>query len=288
MSKIMVVTGANSGIGKETALALAQQGNRVVMVCRNPEKGATAQEEIKKQSKNNKIDLLLCDFSSQESIKTFGENFRSSYDSIDVLVNNAGAIFGDKKTTVDGIERTFGVNHLGYFLITHELLDLIKKGRDKRIVSVSSLVHNLVKVLDYDNLQGEKTYGQMANYGLSKLLNIYFTKVLSKQMQEQQTGVTVNCLHPGSVNTNFGSSGSKFFRRLFKIGGPLVLTTPKKGAKTSVYLALSPDVKGITGEYFAKSRIKKTSKLAQDMEHAHRIWDLSKELTGVESFGKLS
>lgn len=284
MSKLVVVTGANSGIGKETAVALAAQVNQLVMVCRNLEKGKAAQAEIIKRSNNNHVDLMLCDFSSQASIRDFGAAFRKKYDAIDVLVNNAGAIFGDYTKTVDGIEQTFAVNHLGYFLVTHELLDLVKKGKDKRIVNVASFAHTFVKKIDFDNLQGEKSYKQMANYGLSKLMNIYFTKVLANKMLQEQTGITVNCLHPGTVYTGFGSSGSKFFQKLIKIGGPLLMS-PQNGAKTSIYLASSPAVKDITGEYFDKKKVKKTSKLAENMDYAKRIWDLSKELTGVQDFG---
>lgn len=287
MNKIVVITGANSGIGKETALALAKEGNQVVLVCRNTEKGKAAQEEIIKNSNNKEVDLMLCDFSSQASIRDFGAAFRSKYSAVDILVNNAGAIFGDYTKTVDGIERTVAVNHLGYFLVTHELLDLIKKGTAKRIVNVSSLAHTFVRTLDFDNLQGEKSYKQMTNYGLSKLMNIYFTKVLSQKMLEEKTGITVNCLHPGTVYTGFGNSGSKFFQKLIKIGGPLLMS-PQKGARTSIYLATSPEVKDTTGEYFIKKKVKKTTKLAQNMDYAQRIWDWTKSLTDVQDFGVIS
>lgn len=284
-SKIIIVTGANSGIGKATAIALAKQNATVVMVCRNKERAAAARQEVIKASGNDQVFLELCDLMSHESIKTCSKNIHANYKYIDVLVNNAGGIFGGHKLTIDGLERTFGLNHMGYFLFTHYMLDLIKKGNAKRIVNVSSLAHKMAPPIPWGDLQLTKIkYRQFPAYALSKLYNIYFTKFLAKKMVVEGTGITVNCLHPGTVYTGFGKSGSKFFAKLVKIGGPL-LTPPEKGAKTSVYLATSPEVETITGTYYAHQKKARITKQAQNFDNAQRLWDKSMELAGFEKYG---
>jgi len=284
-STIVLITGANSGIGKATAIELARQGATIIMVCRNEEKGKQAQEEIKQMSFNNNIFLELCDLSSHTSIKALNQQIRSKYSHIDILINNAGAIFGEHQLTADGLEQTFGVNHMGYFLLTHYLLDWVKKGKNKRIVNVASLAHKFPSSVPWGDLQLQNIpYRQFHAYGLSKLYNIYFTQVLAKQMTAEKTGITVNCLHPGTVYTGFGGSGSKFFARLVKIGGPL-LSKPKNGAKTSVYLATSPAVKDITGTYFAHRRKARITRLAKKSANAQRLWDKSMELAGFKRYG---
>lgn len=287
--KIIVITGANSGIGKATTQELAKQGATIIMVCRNMEEGEKVRQEIMQVSSNNNISLEHCDLSSHESIKLCTKLLHAKYQYIDVLINNAGAIFGEHKLTEDGLEQTFGLNHMGYFLFTHYMLALIKAGQEKRIVNVASLAHKFVRNgvpwgdLQLKNIQ----YKQMQAYGLSKLYNIYFTKILAKKMTYGQTGITVNCLHPGTVYTGFGQSGSKFFAALVKLGGPL-LATPQNGAKTSVFLASSKDVKNVTGQYFAHQKKAKTSSLAKDMEGAERLWNKSMELAGFEEYGYLN
>jgi NAD(P)-dependent dehydrogenase (short-subunit alcohol dehydrogenase family) len=280
--KLVVITGANSGIGKATALKLAEQGAKIVMVCRSIEKGEAARKEIISRTNNDKIDLMQCDLSSHESIRNFSNEFKNNYSHIDVLVNNAGGICGTKELSVDGIEYTLGINHFGYFLTTHYLLDLVKAGTDKRIVNVSSLAHKFVLNIDWENLQGEKNYGQLYQYGLSKLFNIYFTKELAKKLKSES--ITVNCLHPGTINTGFGNSAGGFFKNLVSLGRRF-LTSPDKGAETSVYLASSPNVSNISGEYFSNKKIAALSKVAQNGEYSTKVWDLSLEWSGIENYG---
>ncbi len=284
-SKIIVITGANSGIGKATATGLAQQGATIVMVCRSAERGEAARQEVIKSSSNANVFLELCDLSSHESIKDCAKRIRANYDYIDVLINNAGAIFGEHQLTEDGLERTFGLNHMGYFLFTHYMLDLVKAGNAKRIVNVASLAHKMAGAIPWGDLQLKNVkYRQFPAYAWSKLYNIYFTKILAKKLADEQTGITVNCLHPGTVYTGFGGSGSKFFAALVKVGGPL-LAKPKSGAKTSIYLATSPQVETVTGTYFAHRRKASISAQAKSRANAERLWDKSMELAGFEVYG---
>jgi len=283
-NKIVLVSGANSGIGKATATALAKQGAEVILQCRNEEKGIEAKKEIIAESGNDNVVLMLCDLASQESIKNFSDEFRKKYDRIDVLVNNAGGIFGKKISSPDNREYTLGLNHMGYFLNTHYLLDLVLAGEMKRVVNVSSLAHKFVLKIDWDNLEGEKTFGQFYQYGLSKLFNIYFTTELSKRYETE--GIISNCLHPGVVNTGFGNSGSNFFKRLIDLGRRF-LTPADKGAETSVFLASAPEATNFKGVYFANKKPAKMSKLAQNEDIAAKVWEKSLEWAGIEQFGKL-
>lgn len=281
--KIALVSGANSGIGKSTALALAKQGAKVILQCRSEERGEAARKEIIEASGNDHVDLMLCDLASHESIRNFAKEFRESYSHIDVLVNNAGAIFGKKIMSPDNREYTIGLNHMGYFLNTHYLMDLVLVGEMKRVVNVSSLAHKFVAKIDWDNLEGEKTFGQFYQYGLSKLFNVYFTTELSKRYESE--GIITNCLHPGVVNTGFGGSGSGFFKRLVEMGRSF-LTPANKGAETSVFLASAPEAASYKGQYFANKKPAKLSKLAQNQEIAAKVWDKSLEWAGIEAFGK--
>jgi NAD(P)-dependent dehydrogenase (short-subunit alcohol dehydrogenase family) len=284
-SKVVVITGANSGIGKATAVELAQQGATIVMVCRSKERGEAARQDVIKASSNSSVFLELCDLSSHDSIKECSKRIHESYTYIDVLINNAGAIFGNHKLTVDGLEQTFGLNHMGYFLFTHYMLDLVKAGAVKRIVNVASLAHKMAGQIPWGDLQLKNAkYRQFPAYASSKLYNIFFTKVLAKKLLNEGSDITVNCLHPGTVYTGFGGSGSKFFARLVKIGGRF-LAKPEDGAKTSIYLATSPKVDHITGGYFAHRKKAKITKTAQSMEFAQRLWDKSMELAGFEEYG---
>ena len=281
-NKIVVITGANSGIGKATAVQLAQKGAHVVMVCRSQEKGEAALQEIITATGNKKVDLLLCDLAAQESIKQLGENIRQHYDKIDVLINNAGGIFGKRQLSPEGLEYTFALNHMGYFLTTHELLDLLRAGDMKRIINVSSLAHKFVSRLDWDNIQGEQAYGQLYNYGLSKLFNIWFTQSLSKMLVNE--GITVNCLHPGTVNTGFGRSAGGFFKSLVSVGARF-LSSPKSGAATSVFLATAPEVQGVSGCYYSNKKQARISKLAQNEDYAQQLWEISMQLGKLVKFG---
>jgi NAD(P)-dependent dehydrogenase (short-subunit alcohol dehydrogenase family) len=277
-NKICIVTGANSGVGKVTALELAKMGAEVIMVCRNQKKGEEALAEILMKSKSNKVKLMLCDFSSQKSIREFTDKFKSQYDKLHILVNNAGLIISERHLTEDGIESTFAINHLGYFLTTHLLLDLLKSSAPARIVNVSSEGHRIGHINFNDINYENNLYKSMNVYCDSKLANVLFTKELSKRLKG--TNVTANCLHPGVVNTNFASETSGWFKWVVKIGKPFLITA-EKGAETQIYLASSPEVEGITGEYFDKKKVKTPSKEARDTEVAEKLWKLSEKMTNL-------
>lgn len=277
--KIVIVTGANAGIGKVTASQLAAMGAKVVMVCRDRGRGEAALQEVRAKSGGD-VELMLCDLGSLASIRAFAGELEARHGRLDVLVNNAGAIIGERKTTADGFEMTFGVNHLGYFVLTHHLLDLLKKSAPARVVNVASAVHTQGR-LDWDDLQYERRpYAQFQAYADSKLCNVLFTVELARRLEG--TGVTVNCLHPGVVATSFGSTGSRLLQVLVKLAAPL-LTSPEKGARTSVYLASSPEVDGVTGKYFSRSREARPHADAMDPAITRRLWEVSAKLTGLGS-----
>jgi NAD(P)-dependent dehydrogenase (short-subunit alcohol dehydrogenase family) len=270
--KTCLITGANAGIGKVTALKLAQQGATVVMLCRNKEKGEAALNEIKQQSGNQNVDLLLADLSSQAEIRRVADEFKARHTRLDVLLNNAGVYLLNRTLTVDGVETTFAVNHLAYFLLTNLLLDILKQSAPSRIVSVSSEAHKFGKV-EFDNLQGERQYKGIPAYGNSKLENILFTRELARRLAG--TGVTANCLHPGAVATSIFRNTPRPIERLIK----LLTMSPEKGAETSVYLASSPEVEGVTGKYFEKKKENPPSLTAQDDNLALKLWEVSERLT---------
>lgn len=273
-NKICMVTGANSGIGKATTLELAKRGAHVVMVCRDQKFGKTAREEIISNGGNESIDLLLADFASQKAIRNLADEFKAKYSRLDVLVNNAGLIMDKFRLTEDGIETTFAVNHLGYFLLTNLLLDIIKDSRPARIVNVASDAHRGTTI-DFDDLYCEKNFKPFESYGRSKLANIMFTYQLARRLND--SGVTTNCLHPGVVATNFGHTGSKSFYLMFKTAKPFLLS-PQKGAATPVYLAVSDDVQGVTGKYFINKQAAQSSELSYNTNAQKRLWVESENL----------
>src|SRR5215217_1244839 len=246
--RVCLITGATSGIGKATAMGLASMGASVVMVARDRSRGEAALAEIKEGSANASVDLMLTDLSSQEDIHRLADEFKDAYPRLDVLVNNAGVIRSKRVTSADGIEMTFAVNHLAYFLLTNLLLDLLKASAPSRIVNVSS-AEQRNGTIDFDDLQGEKGYKTAKAYGQSKLANVLFTYELARRLEG--TGVTANCLHPGVVGTNLGSGVSGIFGFMVRALTPL-MKSPEKGAETSVYLASSPEVEGLSGRYFVK------------------------------------
>jgi len=274
--KLCIITGANSGIGKATALGLAKMNAVVVMLCRSKDTGEIAQKEIISESGNKKVDLLLCDLSSHEQIRKFVSEFKQKYQNLHVLINNAGVMASKRKLSVDGFEMNFAVNHLAPFLLTNLLLDVLKKSTPSRIVNVSSGAHRMAKI-DFDDLQSEnKKHRLMRVYGVSKLAFMLFSYELSRILDG--TGVTVNTLHPGLVNTNLGRDMSKFGRGF----GKLFFKNPEKGAETSIYLASSPEVEGITGKYYIKKEQKESSKESYNEEYAKRLWEISATLTKLE------
>src|ERR1700680_4313346 len=242
--KICLITGANSGIGKATALGLAKQGATVVLVSRDRVRGEQAQSEIKEQSGNPNIDLLISDLSSQQSIRQLVDTFKQRYSQLHVLINNAGVFPVRKHLTVDGLDMVFAVNQLAPFLLTNLLLDVLKASAPARIVNVSSGSHE-ANYLKLDDLQSEQHYRPMRAYGQSKLALVLFTYELARRLEG--TGVTANCLHPGFVATNIAQ---RDLPRLARIAAKLIFrfgTSPEKGANTSLYLATSPDIEGVTG-----------------------------------------
>lgn len=274
-NKICMVTGANSGIGKVTALELARMGAAVVMVCRNKEKGERAAAEIADLTGNKEMHLIIGDLSSQQEIRTVANEFRRKFGSLHVLVNNAGGLVPTRQFTADGIEKTFAVNHLGYFLLTNLLLDVLIKSAPSRIVNVASSVHHYAK-LDFGNLQGERKYRQFQAYSLSKLENVLFSYELARRLDG--SGVTVNCMEPGAVFTNFYNNsgiGLKLFSSLFG----WTMRSSEKGAETVIYLASSPDVAGVTGKYFKDKKAIASSKLSMDPEISRSLWELSERMT---------
>src|SRR5213594_4254259 len=270
--RVLLVTGANSGIGKATALGLARLGGTIVLACRSATRGEAAQQDIVRDSGNSKVYLEIVDLASEDSTRSFAEEFKRKYPRLDVLINNAGVYTPHRELTPDGLERTFEVNYLSGFLLTHLLLDLLKKSAPSRIVNVSSSAHG-PSAIHFDDLQGERRYSGYRAYGQSKLAQILFTRELARRLED--TGVTVNACHPGVIRTNLGIGGAsvvvRFVRMFFK--------GPAKGAETPIYLATSPDVEGVTGKYFANKRERTPSLAAQNPDAARRLFDVSMELT---------
>jgi NAD(P)-dependent dehydrogenase (short-subunit alcohol dehydrogenase family) len=277
--KICIVTGANSGIGKETARELASKGATVVLACRNPDKGAAALQEIEESTGSHDAHLILLDLGSIKSIRQFAGAIADTFPRIDVLVNNAGAYIPYRRETEDGFEMTMGVNHFGTFLLTQLLLDPLREASSARIINVSSLGHKMAK-LDLDDLHSERSYKAMRVYYNSKLANIYHMHGLNKRLEG--TKITVNCLHPGVIGSGFAQQEKSPFGFLVKLGKPFLSST-RKGARTSVYLASSPEVEGVCGAYFVRCTPAKTSKAAQDLEIAERLWSITEEAVGVSS-----
>jgi len=272
--KICLVTGGTNGIGKSTALELARMGGTVVIVGRNAQKTSQVVEEIRAATGNKNVDSLLADLSSQQEVRRLASEFKSRYSHLHVLLNNAGGFFMRRQLSVDGIEMTFALNHLAYFLLTNLLLDTIKASAPARIINVSSGAHASGKI-EFDNLQGERDYTPRA-YDNSKLANILFTVELARRLEG--TGVTVNALHPGFVATGFAKNNGKVMAALVSIFAPLVGRSPAKGAETSIYLASSPSVEGITGKYFYDSHVVPAAPQATDMMVARKLWDVSPEM----------
>jgi NAD(P)-dependent dehydrogenase (short-subunit alcohol dehydrogenase family) len=276
--KVCIVTGANSGIGKATALGLAQMGATVVMICRDQVKGEEAQKEIKEKSGNDAIDLLLADLSSQQSIRQLVGNFQQHYTHLHVLINNAGVAFPGRRETVDGLEMTFAVNYLAPFLLTNLLLDVLKASTPARIVNVSSNSHE-AGYIQMDDLQEEKHYKSMRVYGQSKLAVVLFTYELACKLQG--TGVTANCLHPGFVATHFGQRDvGPAVRLLVKLIASFG-ASPQEGAKTSIYLASSSDVESVTGKYFVKSIPNRSASISYDESLQRQLWEQSAKLVNL-------
>ncbi len=274
--KICMITGANSGIGKATAIGLAKLNARIIMVCRDKNRGEKAKEEIIIQTGNKNIDLLLCDLSSQEQIRKLVAEFKEKYQNLHMLINNAGIMLKMRTLSVDGFEMNFAVHFLAPFLLTNLLLDVLKKSAPSRVINVASAAHKRAKI-DLDDLQSEnKKYRLFSVYGISKLAEVLFTYELSRRLEG--TGVTANTVHPGVVNTNLGRDQSKFSqwfaRKFFK--------SPEEGAQTSIYLASSSEVEGITGKYFVNKQLKESSEESYNEEYAKKLWQTAEEMTKLK------
>jgi NAD(P)-dependent dehydrogenase (short-subunit alcohol dehydrogenase family) len=273
--KICIITGSNSGIGKETTMGLAKIGATIVMVVRNQQRGEKVKAEIAEKTGNKSIDVMLCDLSSMDSIVHFAESFRRKYNRLDVLINNAGAVLNKREITAEGFERNLAVNYLGPFLLTHKLLDVLRVSAPSRIINVSSGLHGSDS-LDLTDLQSERNYNGMRAYGNAKLMLIMFTYELAKRLEG--TGVTVNALMPGFVATNLGkNSGSFRSSLLFRMVRPMQ-SSAKKGAETSIYLASSPDVANTTGRIFRKKLEVSSSPSSYDVKLRKQVLDRTEEM----------
>lgn len=274
--KTALITGANSGIGKMTALELARQGYHIIMVCRNQDKAELARKEIIQETNNDKIDIVLCDLGIMNRVLEVAKAIRGTYSKLDLLVNNAGMLPDRyRKTTEEGLEVTFAVNHLSYFLLTRELIPLLEKADSARIVNVASNAHRTGR-FDPNNLQLEKGYETYKAYGNSKLYNIMFTQCLARKIDG--TGITAYSLHPGVVATNFATGSDSFYSTLFSLGR-FFMSSPKKGAETTNYLCTEPGIEHLNGQYFVKKKpVKPKIKAATDDKACDRLWQQSEEI----------
>jgi NAD(P)-dependent dehydrogenase (short-subunit alcohol dehydrogenase family) len=280
--KVVAITGANAGIGKETAAALARMGATVVMTSRDAARGEAALAEVRERSGSDTVELVALDLADLSSVRACAAQLLARHDRLDVLVLNAGLMLRRRTETTDGFETTFGVNHLGHFELTRLVLDRVQASAPARIVVVASHAHKTARRgLDFDDLQSTRRYRSFRAYSHSKLANVYFTRELARRLSG--TGVTVNAVHPGYVASRFGRDGDMPFESIAKVGSRLLAISPEEGARTSVYLASSPEVDGITGEYFVKCRPAPVSKAAQDDIAARRLWDTSESLLAAVS-----
>lgn len=274
--KTVLITGGNAGIGKATVRKLANRGAEVVMACRDMEKAEAAAEEIIKHSGNGQVSVIHCDLSSFDSIRKAVGEFTAGHQQLDVLINNAGVVTSDLHRTEEGFELQFGVNHLGHFLLTKLLLNHLKKAAKPRVVTVASHSHYRGEI-DFNNLRGQKgnaSYHGMEAYGQSKLANVLFARELARR----HPWLDSNSLHPGVVRTSLGNKATNWYYSLFWTLYKPFMINNEKGADTSFYLAASPEVEGVSGQYFDdKQRRKHPSRLAQDPELARRLWEVSEQ-----------
>jgi len=275
--KICLITGASSGIGKASAEQLASMGASVIMVCRNRERGERAIADVQTKSGSRSVELILADLASLGSVRACAQEYQETHESLHLLLNNAGLVRLRRSLTADGFETTFQVNYLSPFLLTNLLLPLLKRSAPSRIVNVSSVAHYGGR-LDFGDLQLERGYGVMRAYSQSKLALVLLTHELARRLEG--TGVTANCLHPGGVATKIWGSPlgpASFLGRVTR----LFMMSPDEGAKTQVYLASSPEVNGVSGEYFEKKGRKKSSAESYDRIMAERLWDASAAMVGL-------
>jgi len=276
-SKTVLITGGTSGIGQQAALRLAQQGMRVIVGGRNPEKANRTVAYIRQETGNQEVEALLADLSSLKEVRRMASEYKTRYGRLDVLVNNAGGFFSQRYTTVDRFERTFAVNYLAPFLLTQSLLDILQDNAPARIVNVVSMAHIWGK-LDFEDLQNERLYTGWIAYSRSKMALIYFTYALARRMTEK--GITVNAVHPGFIKTNLQNNDQGFFNSLVRVLEVFAVPAAQ-GAAPLVHLASSAAVEGVTGAYFSKLKQKSSHRLSYDDKIAERLWRVSEALCGL-------
>lgn len=277
--KVVLITGATSGIGRATAVVLAGLGADLILVGRSDERLRTLGEELTRTTGNRTVRTMRCDLSSMDEVRRLASEFKSANRKLDVLINNAGLILGERKLTVDGYEYTFALDHLAPFLLTNLLLDELTVAAPSRVVTVSSAAHRTGR-MHFDDLMLEKGWTPFKAYSQAKLANVLFTYELARRLQG--TGVTANCVHPGGVRTNFGHELGGAMKIGMAIFRPFMIS-PEKGARTSIYLASSPDVEGISGKYFVRSRPSESSRESYDVDEAKTLWEMSERLTRLKT-----
>jgi NAD(P)-dependent dehydrogenase (short-subunit alcohol dehydrogenase family) len=277
--KTCVVTGATSGIGEVAARELAKLGARLVLVARSRDKAEATASTIRQEVPGAEVETLLGDLAARADVRRLAEEIKAVCPRIDVLINNAGAMFSPRRESVDGVEMTWALNHLGYFLLTNLLLDRLKASAPARVVSVASEAHRVARRgIDFGDVEARKKYSTFGVYGQSKLANILFTRELARRLEG--SGVTANCLHPGFVATNF-TTGKGYIYWASRQLARLIAITPEDGAKTTIYLASSPEVEGVTGKYFVKCREARTTSAGRDDAAARKLWELSETMVGA-------
>ncbi len=285
--KVVVVTGSNVGIGFETVVGLAAQEATTVLACRNQAKAEAAAREVTRRTWNDDVHVVPLDLADLASVRKAAEEIRTRWDRLDVLVNNAGGTWSARQETAQGFEYTFGVNHLGHFSLTNLLLPRLRAGVPSRIINLTSVGHHAARRgMRFEDLQSKKHYEAMEAYCRSKLANVLFTRQLAARLDAGGDAVTVNAAHPGPVRSSFGMDGDLhgFMGFGMRLVRPFEIS-PKRGAKTSLYLATSPDVAGKTGQYWVRSKPGHMSRQARDDEAATRLWDESEQLLASVGYG---
>jgi NAD(P)-dependent dehydrogenase (short-subunit alcohol dehydrogenase family) len=276
--KTVLITGATNGIGFETSLALARQGASIAFTARNRSRGEATLEQLRRINPNAKHEMYMGDLSLLADVRRIAQEFKSKHNTLDVLINNAGGVFDKRQTTSEGLEYTFALNHLSYFLLSNLLLDILKATANARVINVSSSAQAQGKI-KWDDLQYERAYSGMGAYFQSKLMNVLFSNALARRLHPS---VTVNALHPGVVNSGFGDNATTpLMRVVYWLIKRLAAISSSDGAKTSIYLASSADVAGISGKYFEKQKVVANNPIANDLEAQERLWTLSSQITGL-------
>ena len=277
-NKTVVISGATNGIGKAAAIELSKERSKLIFTYRNESLAKDLLAEIKDLSPDSQVHSVYCDFSNQDSIKKCAEEINEMCENIDVLINNAGVVNTSYHETSDGIENTFAVNHLGYFLFTNLLLHKLKREDETRIINVSSAAHSFVKEIQWQDINFKNNFKQgLRCYGQSKLANLLFTRYLAIKLSTEN--ITVNAIHPGGVNTSLGSQNKVWYSKPLRLILRPFFRSPLKGAESIIYLATKQD-DGVTGEYFVDSKIHKSSSYSKNLEEAHKLWSLSEEMVG--------